>query len=137
MTLTEALQAALSIEQQVTYGYGVVGAHLSGKAETYALACLQEHMQRRDDLLSLISGAHSSPSAAPPAYQLPFPVTDAAAARRLAARLEEASAGAAWDLIAAAGSGTGVRRAAVGWLTDAATRGEYWGSELALPGQPD
>jgi hypothetical protein len=25
----------------------------------------------------------------------------------------------------------------VGWLTDAATRGEYWGSELALPGQPD
>jgi hypothetical protein len=106
MTLTEALQAALSIEQQVTYGYGVVGAH-------------------------------SSPSAAPPAYQLPFPVTDAAAARRLAARLEEASAGAAWDLIAAAGSGTGVRRAAVGWLTDAATRGEYWGSELALPGQPD
>jgi hypothetical protein len=137
MTVVEALQAALSVEQQVVYGYGVLGAQLSGKLESYAASCLTEHMTHRDAIAAMVTAAGATPVAAAPAYQLPFHVTDRSSARRLAVRLEQASAGAAWDLVASSDPGSAPRRSAVDWLTDAAVRLEGWGAELALPGQPD
>jgi hypothetical protein len=137
MTLVQALQAALAIEQQVVYGYGVLGAQLTGTAKTYAASCLTAHMTRRDDVSALVTAAGAVPAAAAPAYQLPFRVGDAASARRLAVRLEQASAGATWDLIGSSGAASVARTEAVDWLTDAAVRLEHWGAELALPGQPD
>lgn len=137
MTLLEALQAALSAEQQVIYGYGVLGAHLSGARLGYATECLSAHQTRRDAIATMVQAAGGTPVAAAPAYQLPFRVSNVDTARRLAVRLEQASAGAAWDLVADSGAGSAARTAAVGWLTDAATRLEHWGAELALPGQPD
>jgi hypothetical protein len=136
MTLVSALQAALTVEHQVVYGYGVLGAHLPPAAKAYAAACLQDHMEHRDSLDALVGTAGAQPVAAAPAYQLPFAVTDAATGRRLAVRLEQASAGATWDLIASSTAGDAARIQAVGWLTDSATRLEHWGAELALPGQP-
>jgi Domain of unknown function (DUF4439) len=137
MTVVQALQAALAIEQQVVYGYGVLGARLSGAAKTFAAGCLTAHMTHRDAISALVTAAGASPAAAAPAYQLPFRVSDAASARRLAVRLEQGSAGATWDLIASSGTASTARTEAVGWLTDAAVRLERWGAELALPGQPD
>jgi hypothetical protein len=137
MTLVQALQAALAIEQQVVYGYGVLGAQLSGTAKTFAADCLTAHMTHRDAIGALVTAAGAVPGAAAPAYQLPFRVVHAASARRLAIRLEQASAGATWDLISSSSTASAARTEAVGWLTDAAVRLEHWGAELALPGQPD
>jgi hypothetical protein len=137
MTAVQALQAALAIEEQVVYGYGVLGPQLSGAAKAFAAGCLSAHMTHRDDISALVTAAGASPVAAAPAYQLPFRVRDAARARRLALQLEQASAGATWDVIASSGAASPARTEAVGWLTDAAVRLEHWGAELALPGQPD
>jgi hypothetical protein len=136
MTLVQALQASLAIEEQVVYGYGVLGARLGGAAKAFAADCVRQHMIRRDEIGALVSAAGATPVAAAPAYQLPFRVTDTASARRLAVRLEQAGAGATWDLIASSVAGSTARTEAVGWLTDAAIRLEHWGAELALPGQP-
>jgi hypothetical protein len=137
MTLLESLQAALAEEHQVVYGYGVLGPRLSGAAKSYAVDCLTAHMQHRDALEALVTAAGATPAAPAPAYQLPFRVSDADAARRLAVRLEQTSAGATWDLIVSSSAGDTSRTAAVGWLSDAAIRLDHWGAELALPGQPD
>jgi Domain of unknown function (DUF4439) len=137
MSLVPVLQAALAVEQQVVYGYGVLGPQFRGPARSYAADCLQAHMTHRDAVGALVSAAGATPAAAAPAYQLPFQVSNPASARRLAIRLEQASAGATWDLISASSPASPARTGAVGWLTDAAVRLEHWGAELALPGQPD
>jgi hypothetical protein len=131
-----ALREALSAEQAVVYGYGVVGAHLSGKAEKYAATRLTAHQELRDELAALIQQIGAVPGAALPAYQLPFPVDDAAAARRLGSTLENGSAGAAWDLAAATAASSPGRQLAVGWLIDVAEAAALWGAPTALPGQP-
>ncbi len=66
-------------------------------------------------------------------YALPFPVTDSAAAVRLAAELEERLAGVYSDLVRAA---TGSRRgSAAGALREAAVRAVRWsGESVAFPG---
>jgi hypothetical protein len=137
MSLVQALQASLAVEQQVVYGYGALGPQLRGTAKAYAANCVAAHMTHRDAVAALVSAAGAVPVAAAPAYQLPFQVSNPESARRLAVRLEQASAGATWDLISASSPGSPPRTGAVGWLTDAAVRLEHWGAELALPGQPD
>jgi hypothetical protein len=138
MTPATALAAALAVEHQVIYGYGVAGAHLVGADRRAALAALGAHRVRRDQLAALLRPA-AAPAGAP-AYALPFPVTDPVSARRLCAELEDGCAGAAWDLAAAAGPRQPARTLAVGSLADAASRGAYWrggqGTNPALPGAP-
>jgi hypothetical protein len=131
-----ALREALAAEQAVVYGYGVVGAHLSGKAEKYAAARLTAHQNLRDELAALIQQVGAVPGAALPAYRLPFAVTDSAAARRLGGALENGSAGAAWDLTAETSAASAGRELAVGWLTDAAEAAALWGAPTPLPGSP-
>jgi hypothetical protein len=136
MSLVQALQTSLAVEQQVVYGYGVLGPQLRGRARPYAADCLAAHMTHQDAVAALVSAARATPVAPAPAYQLPFQVSNPPSARRLAVRLEQASAGATWDLISASSPGSPARNSAVGWLTDAAVRLEHWGAELAMPGQP-
>jgi hypothetical protein len=139
MTEGDALAAAVTVTQQVVYGYGVAGAHLTGRDRRAARRALDAHLTRRDRLAGLLTRVGSSPPVASPAYALPFPVTDAVSARRLCAGLEDGCAGAAWDLVAAAGAGTAARVLGVTWLADAATAAATWrdGSPSpALPGQP-
>jgi Domain of unknown function (DUF4439) len=88
-----ALQAALAGEHAAVYGYGVVGAVLAGsaqkaKAEAAARADWLAHQLARDNLEAMLTRLGATPVAASPAYQLPFPVTSATAAARLAATLE-------------------------------------------------
>jgi hypothetical protein len=132
-----ALKQALAAEQAVIYGYGVAGAHLSGKDRKLASSRLVAHETLRDQLSARISALGAVPPAALPAYRLPAPVTDAVTARQLAAHLEEGAAGRAWDLVAATAPRSESRGLAVAWLTDAAVSAAHWGSpSVALPGRP-
>jgi hypothetical protein len=121
---TDALSAALMAEHAAIYGYGVLGAHLSGTALTQAQQAEAAHRARRDDLLVRLSAAGVTPPAAAVAYGLPFPITDAASAQKLAVQLEERTA-AVWRV--ALGSTTDAqRKVALDALLDGALRAARW-----------
>jgi uncharacterized protein DUF4439 len=84
-----ALQAALAAEDAAIFGYGVVGAHLTGSGQTAAGQDWTGHNQARDTLTAMISGLGAAPAAAEASYRLPFRVHDAASATALAAYLED------------------------------------------------
>ena len=138
MSADAATRAAVRVENQVVYGYGVIGAHLRGPDRALATRRLAAHQQLRDQLSASVRDA---PGAAP-AYELPAPVTDATTARSLAVGLEDAAARAAWALVAAAGPDTPLRQAAVTMLADVAAAAAQWRARAgrtddpALPGQP-
>lgn len=84
-----ALQAALAAEHAAVYGYGVVGGRIGAARRSEARAAYDAHRARRDALTREVRDLGGEPVAANAAYALPFPVPDAPAAVRLAARLEE------------------------------------------------
>src|ERR1700748_1165448 len=86
---TAALQAALAAEHAAVYGYGVLGAMLSGSGQADARADWAAHQVARDTLVAMLAKLDVTPVAASPAYQLPFPVTSAKSAAKLAVTLEE------------------------------------------------
>ncbi|MFJ9953085.1 ferritin-like domain-containing protein [Kitasatospora sp. NPDC091207] len=132
-----ALQGALGAEHAAIYGYGVVGARLpDDQQRADARTALAAHQTRRDAWQRLLGGAGASPSAAAAGYQLPFAVTDAAGATRLAAHLESRLTAVYADLVAAV---TGPQRAtAADALRECALRARRWGAApTAFPGLPD
>jgi hypothetical protein len=120
----EALSAALVAEYAAIYGYGVLGPHLSGGALAQAQAAETAHRTRRDDLLVRLANAGTKPPAPAVAYTLPFPVTDAASAQRLAVQLEERTA-AIWR-IALGPTRDAERKVALDALVDTALRAARW-----------
>ena len=56
-----ALQAALRAEHAAVYGYGVVGAHLTGAARTAATSDWIAHQVARDSLEAMLRAAAGSP----------------------------------------------------------------------------
>ena len=142
MTLVDALQAALAVEHQAVYGYGVVGGRTARAVQQQAGQSLDAHRLRRDALARELQARHVTPTPAAVGYPLPFPVDTLAAAARLAVDMENATAGATWDLVAASTADSSVRRDAVDWLTRTATRLSGWQfltgdvTVVALPGQP-
>jgi hypothetical protein len=136
-TLPAALQSALAAEDEIVYGYGVVGAHVPTSLQPTVTAIWDSHRRRRDDLAELIRTAGDAPVAPAAAYALPFTVDSLATARRLATHLENGGAGAAWDLVAASPPSSGARTLAVGWLAASATdEVTLTGAAPALPGSP-
>ena len=140
MSELAALRAAVDVENQAVYGYGLGGARLAGRERARALAALDTHRVRRDRLVSVLTRLGAAAPVAAPAYAPPFPVTDAVSARSLCAGLEDACAGAAWDLVHASGSGSPSRSLAVSWLSEAAVAASGWRGAAAenppMPGQP-
>jgi hypothetical protein len=121
---TDALAAALTAEHAAIFGYGVLGARLTGAALAQAQQAEEAHRARRDKLVVRLSKAGTAPPAAQPAYALPFPVVDLASAQKLAVQLEERTA-AIWRT--ALGPTTGdERRLALDALTDCALRAARW-----------
>jgi hypothetical protein len=139
VTVDEALTAALAVEHQAVYGYGLAAAHLAGRAYSAALAARADAETRRDRLADLVRRRGQTPPPAAPAYLPPSPVTDATSAAALCLRLEHAAEGAAWDLVAAAAPGDAARVLGVKWLGVAAVNAARWtggaGTEPPLPGQ--
>lgn len=83
-----ALQTALAAEQAASYGYGIVGAHLTGAAFGVASADCVVHERARDALIKLIASLGATPRPAAAAYRLPAGVSSASDAARLAIDLE-------------------------------------------------
>jgi hypothetical protein len=132
-TPDEALGTALAAEHAAVYAYGVLGARLTGHARGDAVSAEAAHRARRDALLLRLARRGAAAPVAAPAYALPFPVTDAASALRLAVLVEERAA-AAWRAAVPA-TGREDRTTAVAALTDCAVRAARW-RLLARPGTP-
>ncbi|MFI6849995.1 ferritin-like domain-containing protein [Kitasatospora sp. NPDC050467] len=132
-----AFQGALSAEHAAIYGYGVVGARLpDDQQRTDARTAYAAHQTRRDAWQRLLGGAGATPSAAAAGYQLPFAVSDAAGAGRLAAHIETRLTAVYADLVAAV---TGTQRTtAADALRECALRARRWGAApTAFPGLPE
>jgi hypothetical protein len=128
-----ALQAALAAEDAAIFGYGVVGAHLTGSSQTAAGQDWTGHNQARDTLTAMISGLGATPTAAQASYQLPFRVHDTASATALAAHLEDGVTRAYLALVAV--SDQGLRRYGAMAMQQAAQRAAFWrGSTQPFPG---
>jgi hypothetical protein len=134
VSATEALQAALAGEHACIYGYGVAGGNLTGDEAEAARAALAVHRARRTPLADQLRLREAEPVATLAAYELPFPVTDAASARRLATLLEQRLAILYADLVALTSLG-GVRRLATASLAGSARLAALWSGDItAMPG---
>ncbi len=130
-----ALQAALAAEHAAAYGYGVVGAHLTGHALTAARADWVAHLVARDSLESMLQSAGATPVAAAAAYRLPQRVHGTAAAIALAVTLENRVTEAYLGLVAA--TRPALRKFGAREVVAAAIRAASWrGHTVAFPGFP-
>jgi hypothetical protein len=138
-TAIAALQAAIGAEHVAIFGYGVLGAQLSGARRQQASALWDSHRARRDRLRTLIEQRGGVPAAAAPAYRLPFAVSSPRTAAQLAAGLED-------GIVAAYAGLAGVedarlRRYAALAMQEAMVRSVRWRRALpadaAFPGLPD
>jgi len=130
---TEALQLALAAEHATIWGYGVVGALLPAREQRVAVGADTAHRVRRDALALALAARVPTPEPAAPSYDLPFPVIDAAGARRLGLHLEVGLA-AVWRAALAAVTDLPDRKLALAALTDAAIRAVRW--RTTVPGEP-
>ena len=130
-----ALQGALAAEHAAVYGYGVVGALLAGSAQSHARASWTAHQVARDNLVTLLTKLGATPVAASPAYQLPFAVTNANAAKQLAAALEDGVTRAYLAVVAV--TDPTLRTFAAQAMQTSANRAVSWrGTTVAFPGMP-
>jgi hypothetical protein len=130
-----ALQNALAAEHAAVYGYGVAGALLSGADLAEAKADWHAHQLARDNLEAMLTRLGATPVAASAAYRLPFTVSSPAAARRLAAALEEGVTRVYLAMVAV--SNPNLRFFAAKAMQTAANRATAWsGSTVAFPGMP-
>jgi Domain of unknown function (DUF4439) len=128
-----ALQVALAAEDAAIFGYGVAGAHLSGSRKSAAEQDWTNHNEARDTLTAMISALGATPVAAQAFYRLPFEVTDAASAARLAAYLEEGVTRAYLGLVAV--SDRRLRTFGALAMQGPAERAAFWrGTTEAFPG---
>jgi uncharacterized protein DUF4439 len=130
-----ALQGALAAEHAAIYGYGVVGAVLADRLQSQARAYWVSHQEARDTLEAMLVKLGATPSAASPAYQLPFAVTSEASAVRLAVLLEDGVVRGYLGVVAV----TDVTLRSFGALAmqPPANRAVVWrGSTVAFPGMP-
>jgi hypothetical protein len=130
-----ALQGALAAEHAAVYGYGVVGAMLSGADQAAAHTDWIAHQEARDTLEAMLGKLGATPVAASPAYQLPFTVTGAAEAKALAALLEEGVTQAYLAVVAV--RDRTLRSFGALAMQPPANRAAGWrGSTVAFPGMP-
>jgi Domain of unknown function (DUF4439) len=130
-----ALQRALAAEQAAVYGYGVIGAHLTGAQLRAATGDWIAHQVARDQLEALLRARGAQPGAAAVGYRLPTPVRTAAEAQSLAVLLEDRVTAAYLGLVA-----LGERRLRVlgaRRVRQSALRATSWrGTTIAFPGLP-
>jgi hypothetical protein len=130
-----ALQAALQAEQAASYGYGVVGAHLSGQRQSAAAGDWIAHQRARDKLEEMLRSRGAIPAAAAVAYSLPIAVRTGREASSLAVLLEEGIAAAYLSLVAL--SDPALRELGAQRVRLSALRAARWrGSSTAFPGLP-
>jgi len=130
---TAALQSALAAEHAAVYGYGIVGANLTGSRQAAAMTDWVAHQVARDTLEAMLRSRGAQPVAAAAAYRLPVTVRTGAQAVSLAVFLEDRVATAYLGLVAV--SDISVRQFGALQVRAAALRGAAWrGSTVAFPG---
>lgn len=128
-----ALQSALTAEHAAVYGYGVVGAYLTGSMQATATSDWVAHQVARDRLEALLRSFGAQPAAAAVAYELPMTVRDSSQAAALAVVLEDRIATAYLGLVAL--SDTALRAVGAVQVQASALRAAAWrGSTVAFPG---
>jgi hypothetical protein len=139
--MNEQLTAALAAEEAAIYAYGVIGVQLRGGGAVEARTAEAAHRSRRDVVVARLAQLGASTGPQPAAYELPFAVTDAAEALKLAIHVEDGVAG-AWRAVLPTGE-RGDRSQALAALTDAAVRATRWRRlagvtpvTLPFPGRP-
>ncbi|MEE6176412.1 ferritin-like domain-containing protein [Mycobacterium sp. 050134] len=93
-----ALCDALTVEHSTIYGYGIVSALTPPSVNNMVIEALDQHRQRRDDVIAMLNARKVTPPVPAPGYQLPLVVGSAADAARLAARMENDGA-TAWRAV--------------------------------------
>lgn len=126
-----ALRDALATEHGVIYGYGLVSAHSPLEANDLVAAALREHRDRRDQLITLLTGRGVDAPVAAAGYQLPMPVTTPTEAAQLAARMES-DAAVAWRAVVEQAQTEQDRAFAVAALTDCAVTEARWNTRLGV-----
>jgi Domain of unknown function (DUF4439) len=134
-TSVAALQGALAAEHAAVYGYGIVGAMLTGAKQAGARTDWTAHQVARDTLIAMLTRLGATPVAASPAYKLPFAVTNAESAAKLAAALENGVTRAYLGLVAV--NNPSLRAFAARAMQTSANRALAWsGTTTAFPGMP-
>jgi Domain of unknown function (DUF4439) len=124
-----ALSDALAIEHSTIYGYGIVSALSPGSVNGMVVEALEQHRQRRDDVVAILTARKVTAPVAAPGYQLPMVVGSAADAARLAARMENDCAG-AWRVVAEHAETAQDRAFASTALTQSAVMAARWNRVL-------
>ena len=110
-----------------------MGAHVTGSRLAAARQDWTGHQEARDTLALMIARMGATPAAAQAFYQLPFAVTDAASAAKLAAHLEEGVTRAYLGLVAV--SDRRLRTFGALAMQGPAERAAFWrGTTEAFPG---
>jgi Domain of unknown function (DUF4439) len=135
LATTAALQSALAAEHAAVYGYGVVGANLTGSRQAAAMTDWVAHQVARDTLEAMVRSRGSEPVPAAVAYRLPITVRTSGQAVSLAVLLEDRVATAYIGLVAP--SDISIRQFGALQVRAAALRAAAWrGSTVPFPGLP-
>ena len=135
MTSTEpspadsALCAALTTEHAVIYGYGIVSAHCQPDDNRLVSYSLNQHRQRRDQVIAMLSGRSVNAPVAAAGYQLPMAVNNPTDANRLAVRMEKDSE-VAWRAVIEQAQTPEDRKFGVTALTQSAVLAARWNQVL-------
>ncbi len=131
----DALQAVLAAEEAAIYGYGVVGAHLTGSKRAAAAADWVAHQRARDKLEAMLAARGVTAQPAAVAYGLPIAVRTESEAVSLAVILEERVTAAYLRLVVL--GDTALRELGAQQMQASALRAASWrGSTVAFPGLP-
>jgi uncharacterized protein DUF4439 len=126
-----AVCAALTTEHSVIYGYGIVSAHCDPDQNSLVSYSLNQHRQRRDQVIAMLSGRSVKAPVAAAGYQLPMPVNNPTDANRLAARMEKDTE-VAWRAVLEQAQTSEDRTFAVTALTQSAVLAARWNQVLGI-----
>ena len=124
-----ALSDALAVEHSTIYGYGIVSALSRPSVNDLVVEALEQHRQRRDDVIAMLNGRKVNVPVAAAGYQLPMPVNSAADAARVAVRMENDCATAWRGVVEHAGTPED-RSFATKALTQSAVMAAHWSKLL-------
>jgi hypothetical protein len=124
-----ALSDALTVEHATVYGYGIVSALSPPSVNDLVVEALNQHRQRRDDVVAMLTARKVTAPAAAAGYQLPSPVGSPADAARLAARMENDGA-TAWRAVVEHADTADDRAFASTALTQSAVMAARWSKVL-------
>jgi Domain of unknown function (DUF4439) len=122
---------ALAIEHSTIYGYGIVSVFCSPGVNNLVVQALDQHRQRRDDVIAMLGARKVTAPVAAAGYQLPMLVGNASDAARLAVRMESDGA-TAWRAVIEQAETADDRAFASTALTQSAVMAARWNRLLGV-----